>query len=202
MSNDIIRLVNSKNVAVGLLISFLELRLLSNIFHILLYWHVYPKGLHMTCTMMCSDENNFNIINLRKRRLRYYGDVKRKKPSRLINQIFEFYENRNNPKTEVIKWISAMKGDIAAVIFTQADITYQSFRHNVFIEKLVRGKELEDRNSLVWREDKNPFRENETMLWVQRLANISRRWWGVFRVMRSGPYVNNTLTLVVIEFLR
>lgn len=43
--------------------------------------------------------------------------------SRLTKQIFEFSQNRNNAKSETVKWISAIIEDIDVACITQTEIT-------------------------------------------------------------------------------
>lgn len=47
----------------------------------------------------------------RKQRLEFYREIKRMEPSRprLIKEMIEFYENLIMAKTEIMKWISAIK---------------------------------------------------------------------------------------------
>ena len=61
--------------------------------------------------------------DMRKRRLKFYGHIKRMDPTRLTKQIVEFYENRSRAKLETIKWIAAIKEDLKAAGITQIDIS-------------------------------------------------------------------------------
>lgn len=48
-------------------------------------------------------------------------------------------------------------------------------------------------NSFVWWEEERPFINNETglVVWTQWKANLSRRFWGVFCVLRLRSFVHN-----------
>lgn len=51
----------------------------------------------------------------RKRRLKFYRHIKKMEKSRLTEQIYEFFcENQSKIKTDMMKWMFAVKEDIDA----------------------------------------------------------------------------------------
>ena len=114
--------------------------------------------------------------DMRKRRLKFYGHIKRMEPTRLTKQIVEFYENRSKAKTETMKWISAIKEDLDAAGIIQADIVdRKTFRQKVFDWK-VGQREKRKKTGTAWSDErKKAHSERMKQVWAQRKANSTRR---------------------------
>ena len=114
--------------------------------------------------------------DMRKRRLKFYGHIKRMKPTRLTKQIVEFYENRSKAKVETIKWIAAVKEDLREANITQADILDRKiFRQKIFDWK-VGQREKRKRTGAIWSDDrKRKHSERMKQIWAQRKASKQNR---------------------------
>lgn len=114
--------------------------------------------------------------DMRKRRLKFFGHIKRMDPTRLTKQIVEFYENRSKAKVETIKWIAAVKEDLKLAGITQTDILdRKTFRRKVFDWK-VGQREIVKRNGVAWSDDrKRVHSQRMKQVWAQRKANFSKQ---------------------------
>lgn len=114
--------------------------------------------------------------DIKKRRLKFFGHIKRMDPSRLTRQIVEFYENRSKAKVETIKWIAAVKEDLKSAGITQTDIQdRKTFRQKIFDWK-VGQRENTRRPGAAWSDErKRNHSERMKQVWAQRKANLSRQ---------------------------
>lgn len=120
-------------------------------------------------------EEHSNIhSDMRKRRLKFYGHIKRMEPTRLTKQIVEFYENRSKAKTETIKWIAAIREDLKDAGIVQTDIlNRKTFRQKVFDWKVGQRQK---RTGTTWTEErKRAHSERMKEVWVQRKSNLSKQ---------------------------
>ena len=110
-----------------------------------------------------------------KRRLKFYGHIKRMESTRLTKQIVEFYENRSKAKIETIKWIGAIKEDLKAAGIKQTDILDRKvFRKKVFDWKVGR-RETFKRTGTAWSDErKRAHSERMKQVWAQRKASVSK----------------------------
>ena len=60
--------------------------------------------------------------DIRKRRLKFYGHIKRMTSNRLTKQIIEFYENRSKAQVDTVKWTGEVKNVLKLAGITQEDI--------------------------------------------------------------------------------
>lgn len=114
--------------------------------------------------------------DMRKRRLKFYGHIKRMHPSRLTRQIVEFYENRSKAKTETMKWIAAIKHDLTSASITQEDIQdRKTFRQKVHAWE-VGQTEQRKKTGTTWSDErKKAHSERMKAVWALRKANGNKR---------------------------
>lgn len=110
--------------------------------------------------------------DMRKRRLKFYGHIKRMESTRLTKQIIEFYETRSKAKTETIKWIAAIKEDLKLASITQTDILNREiFRQKIF-DWNIGQKETVRRPGTTWSDErKKAHSERMKQVWALRKAS-------------------------------
>lgn len=109
--------------------------------------------------------------DMRKRRLKFYGHIKRMAPTRLTRRIVEYYENRSKAKIDPIKWIAAIKEDLKDASITQSDVTDKNtFRQKIFDWK-VGQREIRKRTGTPWSDERKRLHsEKMKRIWAQRKA--------------------------------
>ena len=113
--------------------------------------------------------------DIKKRRLKFYGHIKRMNPSRLTKQIVEFYESRSKAKVETIKWIAAIKDDVKAAGITQTDISDRKIYRQKIFDWKVGQREIIKRSGTAWSDErKTAHSERMKQVWAQRKSKLSK----------------------------
>ena len=109
--------------------------------------------------------------DMKKRRLKFYGHIKRMEQTRLTRQIIEFYENRSKAKTETMKWIAAIREDLKEAGISQKDILDRKVYRNQIYDWKVDQMEKRKKTATPWTDErKKAHSERMKQVWAQRKA--------------------------------
>ena len=108
--------------------------------------------------------------DIRKRRLRFYGHIKRMDSNRLTKQIVEFYENRSKAKTDTMKWIGEIKTDLKMAGITPEDVQNRKiFRSKIHKWQVDREEKPKKKTGTTWSEErKEAHSKRMKEIWAQR----------------------------------
>ena len=110
--------------------------------------------------------------DIRKRRLSFYGHIKRMNANRLTRRILEFYENRSKAATDTIKWMGEIKKDLKLAGITQEDIQDRKiFRSKIHSWKVDQDDAPKKKTGRPWTEErKEAHSKRMKEIWAQRKA--------------------------------
>lgn len=108
--------------------------------------------------------------DIRKRRLKFYGHIKRMDSNRLTKQIIEFYENRSKAQVDTIKWIEEVKNDLILAGITQEDFLDRDiFRKKICEWQVDQEDKPKKKTGSTWTDERKAAHSQRMKeIWAQR----------------------------------